>query len=1247
MKRKPTTVAEAATVKVVLVTLDNHLCRVVEQVQAKLAKQLPGMVLSVHAASNWQANPKELEQCRADIEAGDIIVVTMLFMEEHIEAVLPNLRARRDECDAMVCCMAASEVMQLTRMGRFSMNGEQSGPMALLKRFRGSSGGSRKSAGAQQLSVLRRLPRILRFIPGTAQDVRAYFLTLQYWLAGSEENLRNMVLFLADRYGQGERAGACASIKIGAPIDYPEVGVYHPAVPQRIFEAERELPGHGRRSQGRVGLLLMRSYALAGNASHYDAVIEQLEARGLRVIPAFASGLDARPAIERYFLSKGKPVVDAVLSLTGFSLVGGPAYNDASAAEQMLAELDVPYIAAQALEFQSLESWQASPHGLMPIEATMMVAIPELDGAIAPSVFGGRSETSADASPAREEGTHDMRPEPERVVSLADRVAKLVALRREGRDTRRVAIVLFNFPPNAGNTGTAAHLNVFESLFETLLELSRQGYDIDVPDSVEALRKAIIGGNAERYGTHANVLERISVDDHVTREPWLDDIEAQWGAAPGKQLSDGGGLFILGARFGNVMVGVQPGMGYEGDPMRLLFEGGFAPTHAFSAFYRYLREDFKANAVVHFGTHGALEFMPGKQVGLSRDCWPERLIGDLPNFYLYAANNPSEGLIAKRRSAATLISYLTPALANCELYQGLQALRESIDRWRGQPQQGEAARDLAELVQAQASAVDLCAAEPPWEVRDYEKRVTALHAQLMELQDTLVPYGLHVLGREMPRAQRLDMLAAMGRAALDVELPRGCVEALVDGCSVREALPLVGNTGLDEDTLATKLGELAEAGMLLSRNDEIGALVHALDGGFVRPVPGGDLLQNPAILPTGRNLHGFDPYRLPDAFCLKEGERQAQRLLERHAEEGAPPPESVALVLWGTDNLKTGGTPIAQALALLGAQPRHDGYGRLTGARLIPLAQLGRPRIDVIITMSGIFRDLLPLQARLLAEAAYLAAEADEPLQHNFVRKHALAYMDEHDCDLETAALRVFSNAEGAYGANVNMLVDNGQWDDEDELAEAYTRRKGFAYKRSGESVARSAQLQEMLGDVDLAYQNLDSVELGVTTVDHYFDTLGGISRAIKRESGRDVSVYISDQTLGDGKIRTLQEQVALETRTRVLNPKWYESMLDSGFEGVRHIEEHVTNTLGWSATTGSVSPWVYQRISETFILDEAMRKRLAELNPTAAAKVANRLMEAQERDYWAPDDECLDALRRAGEDLEDWLEGVSSEAAA
>jgi magnesium chelatase subunit H len=405
------------------------------------------------------------------------------------------------------------------------------------------------------------------------------------------------------------------------------------------------------------------------------------------------------------------------------------------------------------------------------------------------------------------------------------------------------------------------------------------------------------------------------------------------------------------------------------------------------------------------------------------------------------------------------------------------------------------------------------------------------------------------------------------------------------------------------------------------------------------------VVRTPDVLPTGRNLHGFDPFRIPSASAVIDGARQASILLDRCIADGTGLPESVAIVLWGTDNLKSGGGPIAQVLALIGAAPRFDSYGRLAGAELVPLAKLGRPRIDVIVTLSGIFRDLLPLQIKLLAEAAYLAATVDEPVEKNFVRKHALAYQAETGCTLEAAALRVFSNAEGAYGSNINYLIETSRWDAADELAETYSRRKCFAYGRQGSPSAEPKLLARVMADVDIAYQNLESIELGVTSIDTYFDTLGGISRTANKLRGEkgDLTVYIGDQTRRDARVRTLEEQVALETRTRVLNPKWIDGLLKHGYEGVRQIEAHVTNTMGWSATTGQVPSWVYRNISETYVLDPAMRERLAALNPTASARMVARLLEAHRRKYWAPDAETLAALEEASEDLEDRIEGIPS----
>lgn len=1236
---------EQNPVRIVIVTLDMHLARVVKQAHAILVREIPGLILNLHAASEWENNPTALERCKEDIASADFIIGTMLFLDEHIRAIKPALEARREHCDAMVIAMSATELVRLTRLGPLRMDQPQTGPLALIRKLKGNQepNAANASSGVRQMAMLRRLPKILRLIPGKAQDLRAYFLTMQYALAGSQDNVANMVRMLVSRYANGTRLGLRATLKAELPVIYPDIGVYHPRLNGKIAQSADAIAATG--TAGTVGLLVLRSYVLANDTAHYDGVIAALEAKGLRVIPAFSSGLDARPAVEKFFANAaGK--VDAILSLTGFSLVGGPAYNDSAAAQEALSRLDVPYIAAQPLEFQTLERWASGTMGLTPVEATMMVAIPELDGAIAPMIYGGRSDGLGQACTGCNKGcvfdqhgqTPQMQPCAERANALAGRVVNLIALRRREKSERKIAIVLFNFPPNAGASGTAAYLSVFASLQNTLAAMKADGYDVDLPANADALRERILNGNANHLGTDANVCARVAIDDHVRREPDLAAIEKQWGAAPGRHLTDGRSLFILGERFGNIFVGLQPSFGYEGDPMRLLFEGGFSPTHAFSAFYRWLREDFSADAVLHFGTHGSLEFMPGKQVGLSARCWPERLIGALPNFYLYAANNPSEGAIAKRRSAATLISYLTPPVIPSGLYKGLADLKATLEHWYATGPDGAEREELAQIIRTQARDLALCDDRQD-NNQDLDGLVDLLSARLYEYETTLIPEGLHIMGEGAPAPTRVELLLAIAEAQGVVKPQRAGIEALANGADNRTAIAL---SGLEPSAATTTLfQQLADTNRHLSQDSEIAAVLHALDGRFVASSQGGDLLRTPEILPTGRNLHGFDPFRIPSAFAMRAGAAQAQRLLDRHMSEGAALPETIAFVLWGTDNLKSEGAPIAQVLALMGARARFDSYGRLGGAELIPLQELGRPRIDVITTLSGIFRDLLPLQIKMLAEASFLAAQADEPLEMNFIRKHALAQQAELGCDMETAALRVFSNADGVYGSNVNHLIDTGCWNNGDELADVYQSRKCFAYSRSGRPSKQTALLANALKTVDLAYQNLDSLELGVTTVDHYVDTLGGISRAVRRAKGEHIAVYVGDQVQGEGKVRTLAEQVTLETRTRILNPRWYDSLLKHGYEGVRQIEVQITNTLGWSATTEQVAPWIYQQISETFVLDPAMRDRLARLNPKSSARMAERLLEAHERKYWSPDANTLRALRNASDEMQDRLEGI------
>src|SRR5210317_1923199 len=1176
--------------RIAIVTLDSHNARPCERALENMCVDYPGLEVDIFAAATWSDNPNEFDKAKEAIERADLIVANLLFLEEHVKSLLPVIEARRDHCDAVVGIICDAALVKQTRMGSLDMQAPESGTMALLKRLRGSSKPSTET-GEKKMRMLRRLPKILKYIPGKAQDLRAWFLCMQYWLGGTDENIEAMLRFLISRYaGVSEWRGGT----VPSPIEYPDVGLYHPDLADRITVDADELPVV-ENPIGRVGLLLMRSYVLSGDTAHYDAVIREFETKNIQVVPAFAGGLDGRPAIDGFFVKNGIANIDAMVSLSGFSLVGGPAYNNTDAAVETLKRLDIPYVAAHPLEFQTLSQWAKSAGGLGPIETTMLIALPELDGATMPTVFAGRHGEdhgcTGCAYACKAQDARAMAPCFERIDALVARTQKIVALRRSDRKDRKVSIVLFGFPPNAGAAGTAAYLDVFASLFNTLSVMKAQGYDIDLPPTVDHLRDTVLNGNAKTYGQEANVAAKVDANTIVAQTPWLEEIEKQWGPAPGREQSDGRNVFILGHDFGNVFVGLQPKFGYEGDPMRLLFEGGFAPTHAFSAFYRWISNSYQADAVLHFGMHGALEFMPGKQAEPSAQDWPDRLIGTLPNVYLYAGNNPSEASLAKRRSNATIITHLTPPVVHAGLYKGLADLKDSLTQWRGLPEHDDRRDDLAHLIHDQAHSVDLDASD-----------MDTLWHRVLETENTLIPEGLHIVGKNKS-AEQIDSYLDM----MDVS----------------------------QDTQRDNIRDI------LSNDHEIPAILRALAGHYIEPVVGGDLIRTQDILPTGRNIHAFDPFRMPSEFACRQGAAQAQALLDRHQSI----PRTVALVLWGSDNIKSDGSPIAQALALIGAKPRFDSFGRLSGADLIPLSELGRPRVDVIMTLSGIFRDLLPLQTKMLAQAALSAAQADEPLEMNFIRAHALNYARDMGVDLETAALRVFSNAEGAYGSNVNQLVDSSAFGSEDDLADAYQARKSFAYGVNGKAQQNPGLLTKALADVDVAYQNLESVELGITTVDHYFDTLGGISRAVKRaRGGDDPAVYISDHTRGTGKVRTLSEQLELETRSRALNPKFYEALLSHGSEGVRQIEAQLTNTVGWSATTGQVEPWVYQKISETFVLDDAMLERIAALNPVASSRMANRLIEASERDYWSPDPETIERLQRAADRLEDQIEGIAAQ---
>jgi len=536
---------------------------------------------------------------------------------------------------------------------------------------------------------------------------------------------------------------------------------------------------------------------------------------------------------------------------------------------------------------------------------------------------------------------------------------------------------------------------------------------------------------------------------------------------------------------------------------------------------------------------------------------------------------------------------------------------------------------------------------------DRDAKVFALYEQLVEIEQRLIPTGLHVFGRPSSAGEKTDLLKMIASFDRPETGARAIPEALLDDAvrvfltdGIDVAVSFLEQKGLSAAATRPVFTLLDTVTTKLQTNNEIDSLVRALRGEFIEPGPGADIIQNPDILPTGRNTHAINPYGVPSAAAFARSETVANSLLERYKNENGRYPEAMALVLWGLDNIKTQGEGVAQALWLLGTRPVRDALNRTTSVAAIPLAELGRPRIDVVMTVSGIFRDLFSPTVQLLDKAVRLVAQLDEPLELNYVRKHVLQQVEQDRCDLDSAAVRVFSNAPGNYGTNVNFMVMDSQWDREETLGDLFVTRKCFAYGRDSKGHAiegREARvaMDRALARVEATYQNIDTFEIGLTDVDHYFEYLGGVSKAVEKRAKARPAIYLSDSLSREVKIRSLEETVRLETRAKTLNPKWYEGMLKHGFRGVAEIENHVSNTFGWSATADAVDDWVYTEVANTFLFDERMLERLRDLNPHSAHSLAQRLLEANGRGYWDVDEGVLEKLREIRNSLEDQLEGV------
>lgn len=1219
------------------------------------------------------------------IAEADILFITLINMRGLADWLSEHVQASRAQ--AVFAFESMPEVMALTRVGDYRVTGGGRGsmPKPMQSLLRLITRGRDEDTLYAYTKLTRAAMRLLPLMPPKLKDFRTWLTANIYWNQPDQYHITQMIrLLLRDCLGR--------ELDVAPVHPIPSMGCFHPDADHffddpkaylkwyenhlqnkdkngrsdkasstssnghsrhRIQETIKKVQatlGHSHTSaRPLVALIAFRKHIVQRQAYQAD-LIRGLEAAGMDALPLFVSGIEMHVAVREWLVNAeqriGRPI-SLLINTMGFPIVGGPAGSTKPGqyrelASDLLANLDVPYIIAQPLQMQDEQSWHST--GVAPMQAVIMYDLPEMDGSVSPVTLGAIRGQEIIASP-------------DRISRAARQAAGWTKLRRTPAAQRRVAFVLYNFPPGMGKLGTAALLDVPASLHTILKRLQAEGYRLnDLPPDPAALAEQISGlGEANTPAWHGTALG-INEYRAITPAAHAKRVEHYWGMPPGDIAPHGRNAIRMDCiEYGNLLVGLQPPMGVPGDPMRLLFDRDFTPHHQYVAFYRWLSQVWKADVIVHVGMHGTAEWMPGLQLGLTEQCWPDLLLGELPHLYLYPLNNPSEASIAKRRGYATIISHLVPPYARAGLYKQLALWKDEVRQARENP----STLENASFIVRPATLPDL-PRQPDETDQDYLERVAAY---LELLEQRLIVDGLHIMGQAPAQARA----AALIESALDVarEGARGLSNLLAaEGIPASEVAAaraaFVARTILHQpsaeplsasaESIVRKLaGEpaglaLAQQGQAILQGlaqapSELDALMHALEGGYVRPAAGADPVRaGAAALPSGRNIHSIDPWRLPGDLAMLRGQEMVEHLLAQHLAAQGCYPETVGMPLWALDTIKTEGESIAAVLALVGARPERDGQGKIWRYALIPLEELGRPRIDVLLDISSIFRDTFQLSLDLLDDLFRCAAAAEEAGEQNFIRAHVQALVAQGQ-SWDAATARIFTQASGKYGTGVDALVEESAWEHDSELAETFIRRNGHSYGGGRAGSAAPEVLRGLLGTVDHVFQAIDSVEYGLTDMQHYYGHSGALQLAARQERGRSVPLSYAESYTGTVSVNSATQLLQVEARTKLLNPRWYEGMLAHGFAGAAEIGNRFNYLLGWSATTGQIEGWVYQGMAETFVLDGEMRQRLEQANPQAAHNAVARLLEAHGRGLWDADEATIARLQEIYGVLEDQLE--------
>jgi cobaltochelatase CobN len=973
-----------------------------------------------------------------------------------------------------------------------------------------------------------------------------------------------------------------------------------------------------------------------------------------------------------------------------------------------LAALDIPIVQGLCLTWDRA-SWAASDEGMTPLDVATQVAVPEFDGRIITVPFSFK-ETNADGLPTYV-ADH------ERCCRVAEIALNHARLRHIPAAQRRIAIVLSAYPTKHSRIGNAVGLDTPVSVIRLLRAMRAAGYDLGAPGEIPGtgLLDPVDGEHPDTTAGNALIHALISAGgqdpewltaEQLSGQPvriaadvyrrWLAQlpadlvtaITAAWGDAPGELFVDrsrnrDGEIVAAALQAGNLVILVQPPRGFGENPIAIYHDPDLAPSHHYVAVYRWLEREFGAHAVIHVGKHGNLEWLPGKNLGMSASCGTDAAIGSMPLIYPFLVNDPGEGTQAKRRAHATIVDHLVPPMARAESYGDIARLEQLLDEYAQvnamDPAKAPALRgEIWTLITAAQLDHDLGLEKAP-EDEVFDDFVLHVDGWLCEIKDAQIRDGLHVLGQVPDGAELINLVLAVLRSP---QIFGGQVNGVP---GLRAALGLGENASLSEvDAVEEQARELVAAvaaskwsvdavpeivertvrapnevvsaalrfacqevvPRLARTGDEITAILHALDGGYVPAGPSGSPLRGLInVLPTGRNFYSVDPKAIPSRLAYQTGQAMAESLLQRHLDETGEYPQSVGLSVWGTSAMRTSGDDIAEVLALLGVMPSWDEASRrVVGLEAIDLTELGRPRIDVTVRISGFFRDAFPHVVAMLDDAVRLVVARDEPSQLNFVRQHAQDDLAAHG-DHRRATTRIFGSKPGSYGAGMLPLIEAGNWRNDHDLAEVYSTWGGFAYGRDLDGIPAREDMEANYRRIAVAAKNVDTREHDIADSDDYFQYHGGMVATVRALTGADPKAYVGDSTAPDAiRTRSLTEETARVFRARVINPRWIAAMQRHGYKGAFELAATVDYLFGFDATAGVVPDWMYSQLAESYVLDKDNQDFMKHANPWALRGIIEKLSEAVDRGLWQePDPELITQLQQVYLEVEGDLEDVGS----